>query len=152
MFNVSEEETCELIVEFVRHVFEEVKTEGWKTRRDEFITQQDHYVDDRQDDQIPDDMTFDKAMEKHGDTDKIISAFLYPILLNPQWVEAWTHHLRPDLDQRRKGFCCYWSMWGRLNDFLYEKPDCVVPGQIFYVREINYDKVKEVLGLDFDLK
>ena len=149
MSNITEEEGRELIIEYIRYVFEEVKTEGWKTRRNEFLIQRDRYVEEEADTTL-DDMTFDKAMEKYGDMDEVISLFLYPILENPQWVEAWIHQLRPDLDQR--GFCYYWSGWTRLNNFLYKRPDVLVPGQMFYVREINYDDVKEVLGFGFYLK
>jgi dipeptidase len=151
MSNITEEEGRELIIEYIRYVFEEVKTEGWKTRRNEFLIQRDRYVEEEADTTL-DDMTFDKAMEKYGDMDEVISLFLYPILENPQWVEAWIHQLRPDLDQRHRGFCYYWSGWTRLNNFLYKRPDVLVPGQMFYVREINYDDVKEVLGFGFYLK
>jgi len=151
MINITEEESCELIIKFIQYVFEEVQTEGWKERRNEFLIQQDRYVEEEFDINL-DDMTFDKAMEKYGDMDLVISRFLYQVLSNPQWVETWIHHLRPDLDQRHRGFCYYWSAWGKLNDFLYKRPDDFVPGQMFYAREIDYDSVKDILGLGFQLK
>ena len=151
MSNITEEEKNELIVGFIRHVFDEVQTEGWKTRRNEFLTQQESYVEDDDEDQSPDDMTFDKAMEIYGNTDETIEMFLYPVISNPQWIEAWIQQMRPDLDRRPISFCRYWSFWNELNEFLYESSINIVSEQMF-LREINYDKVKEIVGLDFDFK
>jgi hypothetical protein len=153
MSNITEEEKNELLIGFIRHVFDEIQTEGWKTRRNEFLIQQDSYVEEEEnEDAVPDDMTFNKAMEKYGNVDESISMFLFQVLSNPQWIEAWVHQLRPELGRIPTAFCRYWSFWNELNEFLYESSPKLVPGQLYYLREFDIDKVKEILGLDFELK
>ena len=153
MSNITEEEKNELLIGFIRHVFDEIQTEGWKTRRNEFLIQQDSYVEEEEnEDAVPDDMTFNKAMDKYGNIDDSIEMFLFQVLSNPQWIEAWVHQLRPELDRTPTSFCRYWSFWNELNEFLYESSPKLVPGQLYYLREFDIDKVKEILGLDFELK
>jgi hypothetical protein len=153
---VNEEEKQELIIGFIRHVFEEVQTEGWKTRRDEFLIEQDLYLQSEEDPSrdIPDDMTFDKMIvERKGDVDEVISNYLYPILSSYEWIESWIYQLRPDMDQRDRGIC-YWNMWDDLHNFMYKISSKWDEKQktIEFFKMINYDDVKEVLDLNVCLK
>jgi hypothetical protein len=142
---ISEEEKQELIIKFTQHVFEEVQTEGWKTRRNELQVQCGYWG--VQDD-FTDDMTFDKIMERNNyNLDEVISKFLCKVIgnLGTIWFKAWLSQLRPDLDIiQRPMFWEYWA-WNSLNKFLYieKRRDIEI---------VNYELVKEVLGLNFDLK
>ena len=152
---ITEKEKRELIVGFIQHVFEEVQTEGWKTRRDEFLIQQGVYLQSEDPSRdIPDNMTFDKVMvERNGDVDEVLEFYLYPILSSYEWSESWIYQLRSELDQRGRGVC-YWNVWEYLHDFLY-KSTCVwdeKQRQMMFSKMILVDDVKEILDLNVCLK
>ena len=139
------EETQELVIGFIRHVFEEVQTEGWKTRRDKLQVDCGYW---RSHDNFTDDMTFDKMLEKEdNDLDGVILSFLCKIIndLGTIWFQSWVSQARPDLDIKQRPL--YWESWGwnSLNDFIYLE-------KIWHKKKVNYEQMREVLGLDFDLK
>jgi hypothetical protein len=137
---ITEEEKREIIIEYVRHVFEEVQTEGWKKRRNEFLFQYRFHT--MHDFQLVDGITFDEAMmEYKGDLDEVFTYYLYPIISNPDWIEAWFYKMRPELDEREGGEReekYYWDGWDALYEFMYTNT--------------AYDDMKEILGLDIELK
>jgi hypothetical protein len=149
MSNITEEEGRELIIEYIRYVFEEVKTEGWKTRREKFVGVGDFWEND-DDDDYTDEMTFDNMMDTYeNDLNTVISIFLCDIIGNLErvWFKAWLSQKRPELDI--KGDPKYWDYWTwcSLNDFIYVEKSWRVRRE-----KVNFEKFKEVLGLDFDLK
>ena len=149
MLNITEEDTQKLVVEFIQYVFEEVQTEGWKSRRDEFIALGDFWENDDDDDYI-DDMTFDKMMETYDyKLNVVISTFLCDVISNLErvWFKAWLSHKRPELDIKEDAkYWEYWT-WCSLNDFIY-----VEKSWRWRREKVNFDKFKEVLGLGFELK
>jgi len=129
--SITEERKREIIVEFIQYVFGEVQTEGWKTRRAELFPDLYEW---RSEHEITDDMTFGRATADYGgDVDEVIHHYFNTILSNPNWLEEWVYYAHPELDQREEGE--YWNGW----DMLYE-----------LMCQVNF--VKEILGLDFELK
>ena len=144
MSNITEEEKIELVIGFIRHVFEEVQTEGWKTRRDEYL----HVAGFHYEDLFRDDMTFQKMMERnHYNLDEVISTFLCRVISNIHsiWFQAWISELRPDLNIKEERQ--QWDKWAwkTLNKFLYIEKS-------WHTEIVNCELVKEVLGLNIDLK
>ena len=140
---ISEEETEKYIAEFIRYIFREVQKEGWKTRRNGLQVHCGYW---KTYDDFTDDMTFDKMMERNNyDLDKVISTFFCKILNKlgntVVWFKSWISQLRPDLDMTQRPL--FWEIWAwnSLNNFMYIEKSIM-----------NYELVKEVLGLDFDLK
>ena len=146
MFKISEEENCELITGFIRYVFEELRTEGWKSRRDEFLTLGGFGCEN---DFFRDEMTFDKMMEKKlYNLDEVISCFLCRIITNldATWFLAWIYQFRPDLDIKEERVD--WSSWARksLCKFMYLEKS-------WHTEKVNYELMREILGFyDIDLK
>ena len=137
MSRITEEEKREIVIGFVQHVFEEIQVEGWKERRDVLLAQ--YKLQMEGDFEYTDKKTFNNALEDYkGNLDDVFTYYLYPILSNPDWVEAWFYKMRPDLDEREEGEY-YWDAWDALYDFMY-------------MDDIAYDNMKDVLGLNFDLK
>jgi len=149
MSNITEEEKQELVIGFIRHVYEEVQTEGWKTRRNEYLQVAGFHFED---DFFRDDMTFQKKMErKNYNLDEVISSFLCRVInnINSVWFLAWISELRPDLNikEAREQWNDQWDRWAwkTLNEFLYIEKS-------WHTEIVNYELVKDVLGLNIDLK
>ena len=129
MSNITEQERQEFVEGFLRHVYEEVQTEGWQKRKN-CLTGDDYGEDD-------DDGTFDEMMERYNfNLDSVISSFLkYTVINEMNWFEAWLYKLRPDLDifedRKDRKYCGDW-LWRALNDFIWVK---------------NVEQIKEILGL-----
>jgi hypothetical protein len=151
MSNITEEEVRNIIVGFIKHVFEEVQTEGWKTRRNEFLIQYE-LESEIEVQEVADEFTFNRAMEHYGgDVDEVILEYLYPILTSFGWIEAWMYHLRDDLGGRIRGLC-YWNIWDDLDEILYTMKPIWIDNQFIFQKKKNLSDVKEILELDFDLK
>ena len=93
-------------------------------------------------------MTFDKMLEKEDNVlDGVILSFLCKIIndLGTIWFQSWVSQVRPDLDIKQRPL--YWESWGwnSLNDFIYLE-------KIWHKKKVNYEQMREVLGMDFDLK
>ena len=133
MSNITEQE---IVKGFIQYVFEELQTEGWKTRRDDMIANCDfRSVTDFEFD-FPDDLTISKMLNSGDDLDEVIMSFLFPILTNQDWMKAWLIRYQPDLDEER-----HWSMWDALYTFMYN-----------WQVTTRIDDVKEILGLDLCFK
>ena len=147
MSNISEEETQDLVFRFIHYVFGEVQKEGWKTRRNGLQLHCGYW---QTYDNFTDDMTFNNMMERNDyDLDIVISTFLCNILNKMGntvvWFKAWISQLRPDLDMNQRPF--FWEIWAwnSLNKFMYK-------GRELDEGVIDYEWVKEILGLDIEFK
>ena len=146
MSNINEEKYG-LIVGFIQHVFDEVQTEGWRTRRNEFMLKYNSYFKNEEHPRM-DNMTFNKASDMYEDIDETISSFLFPILSNPHWLEAWILYVRPDLED----YVDDGDLWDVFDEILYKPQDGEPGAYKYYMRSFNYDKIKEILGLDLMFK
>ena len=149
MSNITKEEKTELFIGFIRYVFDEIQTEGWMTRKHELLFKYNFYFMKNEEClKQMDIMTFDKAMEKYGNMDDVISKFLCQVHCN-YWLEAWILELHPELEYYVDDYAEDGELWDDFDKFLYKPSDGVSSA---YMKGIDYDKIKEILGLFLEPK
>jgi len=145
--NIIKDIIKDIIKKFVQHVYEEVNTVGWKTRKNELLIRKNFRVDmpDTSSD-FEDHMTFQYAMDKYeGNLDKVFSFYLVPILLSNWWVEVWVDDFIRNMSGKERIFrnC---EPYFELIDVLYLQHPWVLD------KEMKYEDIKDILGLNIMLK
>jgi len=143
---ISEEEQQELIYGFIRFAYEEMQTDGWISRRNEFRLRH-HMTDTDIDGEII--LSFPETMNKiyNGDLNMTLERFFCHEISSFGWFDAYCFHQRPDLDTRDKGqYFYYW----KFNQILYKWIDTEhkIGEYVVGISEMLID----ILELDFCLK